>query len=240
MSAILAFLTVLALGAGWWLARQGLFAKPWLQVDQAGAATAHTAAPEQSAARVGLGVFLAVVGSLFALLITAYLLRSEMADWRAMPLPWIVWPNSLALLGASLSLEWAMKGANRGDAGAARVGVLIASVAALLFLIGQFAGWRMLADAGYFVNSAPADSFFYLMTAAHALHIIGGMYVLGRTFDRIWRRESPERIRLSIELSATYWLFMLVVWGVLLMILSGWAGQFIALCGQILSQGGLP
>jgi cytochrome c oxidase subunit 3 len=239
MSAILIFLTVLALAAGWWLSRQGLAAKPWLQVDQAGS-VAQSGPPDHSPAQVGLGIFLAVVGSLFALLITGYSLRSEMADWRAMPLPWIVWPNSLALLGASLALEWALAGANRGALGTAKTGVLLASFAATLFLAGQLAAWRMLADGGYFVNWGPAGSFFYLMTAAHGLHIVGGMFALARTYERIWRGEPPERLRLSIELSATYWLFMLFVWAILLLILSGRAGEFLALCGQILSQGGLP
>jgi cytochrome c oxidase subunit III len=236
MSAILGFIAILALIVGWWLSRQGLAAKPWLQIDQAGGVV-QPELPRHSSAQIGLGVFLAVVGSLFALLITAYLLRSEMMDWRDMPLPWIVWPNTLALLGASLALEWALAGANRGDMSSAQAGVLTASAGAVLFLAGQFAAWRMLADSGYFVNSGPAGSFFYLMTAAHGLHIIGGMIALARTFERIRNNDRPERIRQSIELSAIYWLFMLFVWAALLLILSGWAGEFIALCGQIL-QGG--
>lgn len=239
MSAILGFIAVLALIAGWWLTRQGLGVKPWLHVDHAGTVT-HAEPPARAPAQVGLGVFLAVVGSLFALLITGYLLRSEGLDWRAMPLPWIVWPNTLTLLGTGLALEWALAAVNRGDAATARTGVLVASGAALLFLAGQFVAWRMLAASGNFVNSGPADSFFYLMTAAHALHVIGGMFALGRTFDRIWRRDRAERIRLSVELATTYWLFMLLVWVVLLLVLSGGAGEFLALCGQLLSQGGLP
>jgi cytochrome c oxidase subunit 3 len=104
----------------------------------------------------------------------------------------------------------------------------------------QLLAWRMLVGSGNFVNSGPADSFFYLMTAAHALHVIGGMFALAGTFERIRRHDRPERIRLSVELSATYWLFMLLVWVLLLGVLSGSAGEFLALCGQILSQGGRP
>jgi cytochrome c oxidase subunit 3 len=237
MSAILIFMAVLALGAGWWLARQGLLAKPWLQVDAAGT-LAHAGGPRQPA-QVGLGVFLAVVGSLFALLISAYVLRAEMSDWQAVPLPFIVWPNTLCLIVASLALEWARVGAGRGNTGHARAGVIVASVAALAFLAGQLAAWRMLAGGGYFVNSGPAVSFFYLMTAAHGLHVVGGMFALARTFERIWRSDGVQRIRLSVELAATYWLFMLFVWVILLLVLSGWAGEFLSICGQILSGSGL-
>ncbi len=239
MSAILGFIAILTLIVGWWLSRQGLGVKPWLQVDQAGGVAAANPTP-YAPAQVGLGVFLAVVGSLFALLITGYLLRSEGLDWRDMPLPWIVWPNTLALLGTGLALEWALAAWNRGAMKGVRAGVLVASGCAVLFLAGQLWAWRMLVSTGNFVNSGPADSFFYLMTAAHALHVIGGMFALAGTFERVRRNDRPERIRLSVELSATYWLFMLLVWVLLLVVLSGSAGDFLALCGQILGQGGRP
>ena len=67
MSAILGFIGVLTLIVGWWLSRQGLGVKPWLQVDQASGVTQSGASPH-APAQVGLGVFLAVVGSLFSLL----------------------------------------------------------------------------------------------------------------------------------------------------------------------------
>lgn len=236
MSAILGFIAVLSLIAGWWLSRQGLGVKPWLQVDRAGG-TMQVDEVSAPAAPVGLAVFLAVVGSLFALLITGYMLRSEGMDWRPMPLPWIVWPNTAALLGTGLALEWALRAARRGAIGTARTGVLLAGAGAVLFLAGQLAAWRMLVASGNFVNSGPADSFFYLMTAAHGLHIIGGLFALARTSERMRNGEPLARIQLSIELAATYWLFMLLVWALLLAVLSGSAGAFLALCGQLLSQG---
>ncbi|MHA6692667.1 cytochrome c oxidase subunit 3 [Devosia sp. A449] len=239
MNAILGFIAILTLIVGWWLSRHGIFAKPWLQVDQAGGVAATNPSP-YAPAQVGLGVFLAVVGSLFALLMTGYLLRSEGSDWRDMALPWIVWPNTLVLLGTGLALEWSLAALARGATASLRAGVLVASGCAVLFLAGQLLAWRMLVGSGNFVNSGPAASFFYLMTAAHALHVIGGMFALAGTFERIRRHDRPERIRLSVELSATYWLFMLLIWALLLGVLSGSAGEFLALCGQLLSQGGRP
>ena len=68
--------------AGWWLSRQRLMAKPWLE---AGPVTAFpaTEASATHPAKIGLGVFLAVVGALFALLISAYFMRMADADWQA-------------------------------------------------------------------------------------------------------------------------------------------------------------
>lgn len=239
MSVVLGFIAIMTLIVGWWFAQQGLAVKPWLQVDGPAGAI-QPDGPRYAPAQIGLGVFLAVVGSLFALLITGYLLRSEGGDWRTMPLPWLVWPNTFALVASGAALEWALSAARAGALDKARRGVLFALAGTALFLVGQFVTWRMLAASGNFVNSGPADSFFYLMTAAHGLHIIGGMVALARSHDRIVRGERIDRIQISVELSAIYMLFMLFVWVLLLTVLSGGAAEFLALCGELLFEGGVP
>ena len=86
----------------WWLSRQRLTAKPWLEVgaidDFPG-----TGASSLPAATIGLGVFLAVVSSLFALFISAYFMRMQVADWAQMPTPKVLWFNTGVLI-LSLSL----------------------------------------------------------------------------------------------------------------------------------------
>ena len=82
----------------------------------------------------------------------------------------------------------------------------------------------------------PANSFFYLITGLHGLHIVGGLVALGRTTDRAWTpRSRTERLRLSVELCAMYWHFLLFVWLVLFVLLTGWAGDFIDICRQLLT-----
>src|SRR5260221_13756517 len=86
MSAIILFMAGIAAIAGWWLSQQGLAAKPWLEegiaVDLREGSTSSL-----PPAKIGLGVFLAVVGSLFALFISAYSMRMSMVDWRGPPPP---------------------------------------------------------------------------------------------------------------------------------------------------------
>src|ERR1700732_1841431 len=81
MSAIILFMAGIAAIAGWWLSQQGLAAKPWL--EEGGAADLReNRTSSLPPAKIGLGVFLAVVGSLFALFISAYSMRMSMVDWR--------------------------------------------------------------------------------------------------------------------------------------------------------------
>ena len=93
MSAIVLFMAVIAVIVGWWLSQQRLTAKPWLEESGIGDLPG-TAAMTWPAAKIGLGVFLAVAGSLFALFMSAYSMRMNMADWRTLPVPGLLWFNA--------------------------------------------------------------------------------------------------------------------------------------------------
>jgi len=83
---------------------------------------------------------------------------------------------------------------------------------ALAFLAGQLIAWRQLDAAGYYLTANPAAAFFYLITGVHGLHILGGLVALGRTMDKAWQGVALGNVRLSIELCAIYWHFLLFVW----------------------------
>jgi cytochrome c oxidase subunit III len=233
MSAIILFMAGIAAIAGWWLSQQRLAAKPWLEegviADVRG---------ESAPAKIGLGVFLAVVGSLFALFISAYSMRMSMADWRALPVPRLLWFNTGVLVLSSVALQWAHVAARRNDMDGVIVGLCAGGAFAVTFLVGQLLAWRQLNDAGYFLASNPANSFFYLITAAHGLHLMGGLAALGRTTAKVWRGSEMTQVRLSVELCAIYWHFLLLIWLVLFGLLTGWADDFVDICRQLLNQGG--
>jgi cytochrome c oxidase subunit III len=234
MSAIILFMAGIAAIAGWWLSHQRLTAKPWLEegliVDLREQSTSSL-----PPAKIGLGVFLAVVGSLFALFISAYSMRMSMVDWRALPVPKLLWFNTGVLVTSSIALQWAHMAARRNDADGVIIGLLAGGASAVIFLVGQLLAWQQLKLAGYFVASNPANSFFYLITAMHGLHVMGGLVALGRTTAKVWRGTEVTQVRLSVELCATYWHFLLLVWLVLLGLLTGWTENLVDICGQLLA-----
>ena len=184
MSVVLVFILVVIGFAGWWLMQQRVMSKPWLEVgpDPVGGPE-DTGLPSE---KIALGVFLAVVGALFALFASAYFMRMEFADWRPMPVPRIVWLNTVMLALASVALHGALAAARRSDAGTLRLSLATAVVATAAFLAGQIAAWRELAASGYLLTGGPANSFFYLLTAAHGLHILGGLVALARALPSAW------------------------------------------------------
>ena len=234
MSAIVLFLAVIAVIVGWWLSRQRLTAKPWLEEGSIGDFPG-TGAMTLPAAKIGLGVFLAVAGSLFALFISAYSMRMNMVDWRAMPVPGLLWFNTGVLVLSSIALQWAHVAARRDDMDGVIIGLCAGGASAVTFLIGQLLAWQQLSAAGYFVASNPANSFFYMITAAHGLHLMGGLVALGRTTARVWRGAEMTQVRLSVELCAIYWHFLLLVWLALLGLLTGWTDDFVDICRRLLS-----
>jgi cytochrome c oxidase subunit III len=91
--AILFVLVPIGAIVAWWLSQQRLMAKPWLEVGAIDEVP-DTGASSLPAAMIGLGVFLAVVSSLFALFISAYFMRMQVADWVQLPAPKLLWFNT--------------------------------------------------------------------------------------------------------------------------------------------------
>lgn len=227
MTVILAFLvTVIAL-AFWWLLREGIMSKPWLET---GTVVETAGLPPFPVQRVGLGVFLVVIGSLFALFGSAFVMRMDLEFWSALTLPPIVWFNTALLVVASVFLR---RAAWRGEGRGLRRDTAIAGLATVAFVIGQLAAWRELHLMGNGLTSGPAASFFYMLSGLHSLHILGGIVALGVLMAR--REHDPDQIKLNTGLCAAYWDFLLVVWIGLLLLFMGWANQLLDICRSVLT-----
>lgn len=225
MNLLVAFAGIVAGVLVWWLAVSRLTTKPWEAqgtYDGREAADVLGGAPQ----RTGLWVFLAVVTSFFALFITAYSMRMSphlgsgavLRDWRPVAEPQILWLNTALLILASVGMQVARVavGARRQAARLAQAGLLAGGIFALAFLAGQLLAWRELQVAGYYAAGNPANAFFYVLTGLHGLHLLGGLFVWGRTVTRISRPGAPlAAVRLTVELCTVYWHYLLVVWLVL-------------------------
>jgi cytochrome c oxidase subunit 3 len=191
-----------------------LAGKPWLE-----SGSGEFPAPGRlriPTGRLGLFIFLAVVSVLFLLLSAAYIMRMGFGDWVPLDEPPILWLNTLALILSSAAFQWSWVSVRGGRAGSARTGLLAGGVLAAFFLAGQLVAWRQLADLGYYVASNPANTFFYLLSALHGLHLLGGLVAWARTADKLRHHiGATAELRPAIELCALYWHFLLIVWLVL-------------------------
>ncbi|WP_375196326.1 heme-copper oxidase subunit III [Sphingobium sp.] len=161
-----------------------------------------------SAGAVGMTAYFAVAGVMFTLLGAAYLMRMGVhgalghggSDWRPMPDPPLLWINGAVLLASSIAWE----GARRDRKGHARQASVAGAALGALFLVGQWLLWRRYLAHGYSLSANPANAFFYLLTALHGCHIIGGLVAAGRALAA---HDLP-----NIRLCAIYWHFLLLIW----------------------------
>jgi len=165
--------------------------------------------------RIGLWIFIGVASVLFSALISAYVVRMGLSDWHPLPEPWWLWANTATLVLASVLLQWGLNAAKQGNLSTTRNGVLLGGVFGALFITGQLWAWQQFMSLGYFVESNPANTFFYLMTALHGLHMLGGLVAWIRTYRTVQRNESATKVVLGVEMCTVYWHFLLVVWLVL-------------------------
>jgi len=210
----LVFLGVMLVTLLGWLLKQSVNTQPW--VPEVVGDTAHEGPWGANVKLIALLTLLAVVTSFFALILSAYSLRMELGDWVPMTEPQLLWTNTAMLMLASIVFQWTRNAANNGQQGRLRPGLLVTGALTLGFVVGQFIAWQQLQNAGQVLTSNPSNAFFYFLTGAHALHIIGGLYVWARaTLKVISGSEDAAGIQRSIELCTIYWHYLLVVWLVL-------------------------
>ena len=198
-----------------WLLKQTFNTEPWV-AESVGESAHHGPLGDDKSKLIALLTLLAVVTSFFALVLSAYSLRMELGDWIPLTEPQLLWTNTVMLILASVVFQWTRNAAISGQKERLKPGLLVTGLLTLGFVFGQIVAWQHLQSSGQFMTSNPSNAFFYLITGAHAVHIIGGLVVWARATTRvIIGKVMDDSIRRSIELCAIYWHFLLLVWLVL-------------------------
>jgi cytochrome c oxidase subunit III len=173
--------------------------------------------------KTGIWVFLAAITMTFAAFTSALVVRQGAAmDWHHLVLPRILYFNTLALLASSATLEIArrrvavfMGGLRSLEENPARW-LYVTLFLGLIFVVGQYAAWLQLRSQGLYLATNPNSSFFYLLTAIHALHVLGGLsgltYVIRKLNHVVLRRS-------TLDTFSYYWHFMGILWVYLLLLL---------------------
>ena len=184
--------------------------------------------PKGEPTRTGIWVALAAIAMSFAALTSALFVREGSAtDWRPIVLPPILFFNTLALVGSSVTLEFArrrvaafMRG-QAHDRSSAALWLNATMLLGLIFVVGQYLAWLKLRAQGLYLPTNPNSSFFYVLTGVHAIHVLGGLGGLTRVLVKFRASSSSVRSlrRSTIDATSYYWHFMGALWIYLLFIL---------------------
>ena len=133
-----------------------------------------------------------------------------------------------------MSIQWGILATAKNQFNSSVIAVILTLSFSLCFLFSQYWVWQQLMALGYYVNSNPANSFYYLLTAIHGLHLLGGMVVLLRAAVKFYQIKSLLSLNQSLSLCATYWHYLFILWLVLFSLLTSKTETYsaiAALCG---------
>jgi cytochrome c oxidase subunit 3 len=168
-------------------------------------------------------VLFAAIIMLFAAFTSAMVVRRGLGDdWASIELPGILWWNTAVLIGSSAALECSRRALRAGRRDAFGWWWLGGTALGVLFLIGQYLAWRELRAAGIYLATNPASSFFYLLTIAHAFHLLGGLIALVYIEIQAVRLRLGPGKRTAVEVSGLYWHFLGVLWIYLMLLFRVW------------------
>lgn len=181
------------------------------------------------AARYRLGMWVALAGivMLFTALTSAYIVRTASSnDWRPLAIPPVLWLSTGVIVVSSLTLEKARRALKHQRDKGYGLWVTVTTVLGVVFLGSQLVAWRQLVRQGVYLSGNPHNAFFYLLTAVHGVHLLGGIlalaYLLLRTRQRRDNPAAESRRIGTADAVSIYWHFMDGLWVYLFLLLFFW------------------
>ena len=149
---------------------------------------------------------------LFASQTSAYLVRRAEGNWLEFSVPTIFWYSTAVLVLSSLTMHWSYLCAKKDSFKQLKIAISITFALGLVFLWMQFEGWKdLVAQNVYFVGN-PSGSFFYVFTGLHGFHLLSGLVILLYALTSAFQMKIHAKRLRRIEISATYWHFLDLLW----------------------------
>ena len=174
---------------------------------------------------------------LFSLIVTGYLYSIPTTqDTQYLLTPNLLWVNTLILLSVTYFFNRVTKDLKNNIVERVKTNLIIIGSLSYAFLFGQLFFWLQLMKSGNYVSTNNYFSSFYMFTALHGLHLLGGLFFWGIVFSRVRKVKKTKIInqKKSIEALSLYWTFLLIVWFVFFLIMYVFNDAVIEFCRSLL------
>ena len=190
--------------------------KPW-EPSQSAIDNKHDGKTlELSKAKLGVRTVMVVSTVIFSLFVVSYSDRMLVHDWKSLSEPWLLWINTAILIFTSFVFHKAKVLSDNNEFEKAKNYLFLVGFLTLAFITGQLLVWQHFISAGQYASTNPANAFFYLFTAIHGVHLLGGLFFWGKATTKLFTDNfSLSKTKQAIELCAIYWHFLLIVWFIL-------------------------
>jgi cytochrome c oxidase subunit 3 len=152
---------------------------------------------------------------MFAGLTSAYVVKSNQANWLQFKMPPIFWYSTAVILLSSLTIHLAAKAFKVREMAKYRTLVTVTAALGVLFVVLQWFGFQYLEQHGVKIlgsGSNAAASFLGVITGVHMVHVLGGVALLLIMFFRAYSRRQKSYSSTAIEMAGMYWHFVDGLW----------------------------
>jgi cytochrome c oxidase subunit III len=164
--------------------------------------------------RFGLWVAIASICMMFAGLTSAFVVRRAAGLWLEFQLPQVFFYSTVVILLSSVTMHLSYSNFKAGNEKPYKMYLIATAILGLAFVALQYSGWVALTDMGVTITTNPSSSFVYIISGAHAAHVLGGIAALAYAmvhafvlpFNPILKRQ--KRFNLVVN----YWHFVDLLW----------------------------
>ncbi|MBN9484159.1 MAG: cytochrome oxidase subunit III [Bacteroidetes bacterium 43-93] len=162
--------------------------------------------------KFALWIAMGSIAMMFAGLTSAYMVREAQGNWHYFKLPPIFWVSTVAIFASSITIIFGLKAFKERRMTAYRAFITTTLLLGVLFGILQYEGFVQLYANNIRIDGNPADSFIFIIAGLHLLHILGGIIALLIVFFRAFRKRVKVYNTTGLEIVASYWHFVDVLW----------------------------
>ena len=190
--------------------------KPW-ETSQAAIDNEHDGKTlGLSKTNLGVRTIMVVSTVIFSLFVVSYSDRMLVHDWKSLSEPWLLWINTVILILTSFVFHKGKIYSDKNNFEKVKNSLLLVGFLTFAFITGQLLVWQHFISVGQYASTNPANAFFYLFTALHGLHLLGGLFFWGKAITKIFKENfNVSKTKQIIDLCAIYWHFLLIVWLIL-------------------------
>ncbi len=157
---------------------------------------------------VGIGSII----MMFAGFTSAYIVKREQPGWIGFSMPVIFWYSTAVMVLSSITMQMALSVFRNRDMGKYRNLIAVTTGLGILFVVLQVIGYWQLNHLGVKVEGSGGGVFFIIIFGLHALHVLGGIITLIVLFFRALSSRVRNYNSVPVEVAATYWHFVDVLW----------------------------
>jgi len=215
-----------------------LLQKPW-DKDQMVLDTSHTGKTfDISSQKSAVIIIFGIATVLFSLIFTAYIYSIPPGqDTMYLLKPNLLWANTIILFFVAYFFSRITKDLEKKETSKVKKNLIIVGGLSYIFLFGQLIFWTQLMKSGNYVTTNTYFSSFYIFTALHGLHLLGGLFFWGKVSSRVLKLEQNKILDEEKNISALswYWTFLLIVWLVFFLMIYAFNDTFIDWCKSLIS-----